>query len=78
MRTRDSLEREPGDMDDEWPLDLWFSREEAFSEDDTWHAGRRRRVESRVGRAIRSVADAWHRVPRGGAGHTRIRPVHQA
>jgi len=44
MRTRDSLEREPGDMDDEWPLDLWFSREEAFSEDDTWHAGRTRRV----------------------------------
>jgi len=78
MTTRDGLDREPGDVDDEWPLDLWFSREEAFPEDDTWHAGRIRGIEPRAGRALRSVADAWRRVPRGGAGHTRIRPVHQA
>ena len=29
--------------DDVWPLEVWLSREDAFVDDDTWHAGRGRR-----------------------------------
>ncbi len=29
--------------EDVWPLEVWLSREDAFVDDDTWHAGRGRR-----------------------------------
>ena len=29
--------------DDVWPLEVWLSREDAFVDDDTWHARRDRR-----------------------------------
>lgn len=36
----DVADRDEGNVDDVWPLEVWLSREDAFVEGDTWHAGK--------------------------------------
>jgi hypothetical protein len=77
MQTWGRFELEPEDTDDVWPLELWLSREDALPEDDTWHASGAGARGFHARRALRSLTDAWRRVPLGGAGQTRIKPVGQ-
>jgi hypothetical protein len=45
---------DPADVDDVWPLELWFSREDALSDDDdTWHAEPVRQARSHARRRRR-------------------------
>jgi len=68
MQMQGGVARQPDD--DVWPLELWFSREEALPEDDTWHAGKARGARrSNAGRALGPLGRVWRRDPRGEAEH---------
>jgi hypothetical protein len=36
----DVTDSHEGNADDVWALEVWLSREDAFAEGDTWHAGK--------------------------------------
>src|SRR4051794_10267570 len=58
----------PTETDDEWPLEVWLSREEALVASDTWNAGQVRGAGSHASGRLRSLMAALRREPTGRAG----------
>jgi hypothetical protein len=54
--TMGGLRSDPAD--DLWPLEEWFSREDALPDGDTWHMGGGR-ARWRIGRAMRLLVASW-------------------
>ncbi|HEX3298743.1 MAG TPA: hypothetical protein VHW68_01360 [Actinomycetota bacterium] len=48
----DVADRHEGDADDVWAFEVWLSREDAFVEGDTWHAGKVRGLRSMIAEIV--------------------------